>query len=232
MSLFNEYSFGMSDKIIDSNFLKFAPNSTICFCGPSGCGKSTLVFNILKERNELFSSPPVKILYCYNIYQTLFDEMKDTLHNVSFLGGLPTIDEIHNFCDKNHNIVVIDDLSHKLVMNPDLEVAFTQLCHHWNLSIIFVLHNLYQQGKCSRTIALNTKYLLIFKSPRDNNQIIMLAKQAYPHKSQYVMESYCNATSDPFGYLLFDFTPHTPDELRLRSNILPHEIMSIYIPQK
>ena len=39
------------------------------------------------------------------------------------------------------------------------------------------------------------------------------------------MESFQDATSQPYGYLLFDLHPSTPDDYRLRSNIFnsfPH----------
>ena len=63
-----------------------------------------------------------------------------------------------------------------------------------------VLHNLYIiattvpytwfricfcQGKFSRTISLNTNYLILFKNPRDNNQISVLARQMYPGNTKF-----------------------------------------------
>ena len=218
------------EKFVNLEDVKFQPNSTICLTGPSACGKSSLVYELLKFREQLFNNHPLKILYCYNIYQPLYDTMQDTLSPFSLHYGLPTIEKLKSFCDSSHNIVIIDDLSHLLVQNPEMEIMFTQLCHHMNISVIFVLHNLYQQGKCARTFALNTKYMILFKSPRGMSQIKILGGQTFPQKSQYLMESYKDATSKFYGYLLIDFSPNLDDSLRLRSDILPSDTLKVYIP--
>ena len=220
-------------KLVNGEHLLINPRSSLVVYGPSLCGKTTLIYNLLKHRNSMFNEEsPKKVLYCYGIYQPFFIKMKDTIEQFYLCEGLPDINELKNFCDDDHNIVIIDDLSHKLVNNPDGELMFTQYCHHMNISVVFVLHNLYQQGKCSRTIALNTKYMILFKSPRDMTQVQTLSRQCYPHNPKHLLEAYRDATSTPYGYLLVDFTPHVPDEFRLRTKILPQEEMIIYIPNK
>ena len=47
-----------------------------------------------------------------------------------------------------------------------------------------------------------------------------LAQQAYPGRVPYVMDCFQDATNQPYGYLLFDLHPATPDPLRLRTNLL------------
>jgi len=61
------------------------------------------------------------------------------------------------------------------------------------------------------------------KNARDKLQITNLAKQFCPGNSTYVTQSFMDATKRPFSYLLIDFTQNAPDNLRLRSNIFPHE---------
>ena len=48
-----------------------------------------------------------------------------------------------------------------------------------------------------------------------------LAQQAFAGHVPYVWESFQDATSQPYGYLMFDLHPWTPVTLRLCSNILP-----------
>jgi hypothetical protein len=55
-----------------------------------------------------------------------------------------------------------------------------------------------------RNISLNAHYILMFKSPRDKQQIYMLARQINPGKVQEFMKSYEDATSRPHGYLMLD----------------------------
>ena len=39
------------------------------------------------------------------------------------------------------------------------------------------------QGKSSRTINLNTNYIILFKNPRDKYQVYLLARQMFPGQS-------------------------------------------------
>ena len=215
---------------VDITELLLYPRSTICISGPSNSGKSTLVYEILKHRYNLFNGdPPKKILFCYSIYQPFYDKIKRELKDVTMYEGMPEEKIIQDFSDNNHNIIILDDLGHKLMQNESIEMLFTQLAHHMNLTVVFILHNLFQQGKYSRTIALNTKYIFLFKSPRDLTPIKILGRQAFPDKSNIFLEAYQDAVSKPFGYLLVDFTPHVNDKFRLRSNIIPVEGMTIYM---
>ena len=70
-----------------------------------------------------------------------------------------------------------------------------------------------------RTISLNSHYLVIFRNPRDKSQINHLAKQMYPGNIKFMQQSYDDATSKPYGYLLVDLKPETPDEIRLRTKM-------------
>ena len=60
--------------------------------------------------------------------------------------------------------------------------------------------------------------------------IMTLGKQMYPENSQYLLNHFKQATSHPYGYLLIDLKPMTPEEKRLQPNILanytipPHSI--------
>ena len=73
----------------------------------------------------------------------------------------------------------------------------------------------------SRTISLNSHYLVIFRNPRDSLGISTLARQMFPGRTDYLMESFCNATSRPYGYLVIDCHQLTPENMGLRTNILP-----------
>jgi hypothetical protein len=63
--------------------------------------------------------------------------------------------------------------------------------------------------------------LIIFKSPRDKMQIMTLAKQIHPNASSFFMSAYEQATQPSHGYLIVDFKQDTPENLRLKSRIIP-----------
>jgi hypothetical protein len=78
-----------------------------------------------------------------------------------------------------------------------------------------------------RNISLNAHYIVLFKSPRDKQQISMLARQVNPGKVQEFMRSYEDATSRPHGYLMLDLKRTTDDQQRLKTNVLPGEIAKL-----
>ncbi len=56
---------------------------------------------------------------------------------------------------------------------------------------------------------------MLFKSPRDKQQVSMLARQLNPGKVQEFIAAYEEATSRPHGYLILDLKPTTYDQQRL-----------------
>jgi hypothetical protein len=71
-------------------------------------------------------------------------------------------------------------------------------------------------------MSLNTQYMVLFKNPRDQQQIAVLARQMYPHNSDRMLQIYKEATQEPYGYLLVDLKPETPESERLKTDIFKH----------
>ena len=97
---------------------------------------------------------------------------------------------------------------------------FTKKSHHCNMSVVYLLQNLFSKGKEHRTINLNAQYMVLFKNPRDTTVVSHLAKQMYPGDVRYMQEAFKEATSRPYGYLLVDLKHETPEHLRLPTNVL------------
>ena len=159
--------------------LPFEACSTFTIAGATKSGKMTFVFRLLKNKDVMFSSPVEKVLYCYGAEQELFNEMKNEIPNITFHKGLP--DNLQSFSrGYNHCAIVLDDLMDSVVKDVEM---FTQGAHHLKLSILFLT----QQGKCARTIKLNTHYLILFRNMRDGQQIVSLGKQLF-----WVMVWHCS----------------------------------------
>lgn len=124
-------------------------------------------------------------------------------------------------------LVILDNLMSEA--DDRVTKLFTKGSHHRNMSVMFIVHNLFGKNKEQRTISLNSHYLVVFKNPRDASQMTHLAKQIYPGKVKYVQESYKDATLIPHGYLLIDLRQDTPDQLRLRISIFPSEHQVVYL---
>ena len=137
--------------------------------------------------------------------------------------GLPNIPDY----SKDPLLLVLDDQMD--IADKSITSLFTKGSHHRNISVIYIVQNLFDSNKEHRTISLNAHYLIIFKNPRDASQIMHLAKQMYPGQTKYVQEAFALATRSPHGYLLVDLKQSTPDNLRMRSHIFPGEVQEVYI---
>lgn len=209
----------------------FEPGSCHITAGASGVGKTWFIYQLLKHKDVMFGDqPPTKIRYYYGIYQDLFDDMKRDIEGISFQEGLPTEDELLEFCNPpNHVLIMIDDLMSSACKSDLVEKIFTRISHHRNCSCFYILQNAFVQGKNQVTINLNAKYLEIFRSPRSLLQLAYLNNQIFPHKPNLLIDAYNDVMeNNKYGYIIIDITAHCPDELRVRTKIFPNEQTIIF----
>jgi hypothetical protein len=210
---------------MDFKHFQFKCPFTCVIAGPTSSGKSVLTRRILKNYDVLFNfKNPVlnlKVLWCYGIWQPLYNQQISNNVYVKYVEGLPSKDEI--FLDKP-NIIIIDDLMTQLGNNPALADLFTKGSHHNDISVIFITQNLFHKGREMRNISLNSHYYIIMKSPRDKAQINTFARELFPGKTKFFLEAYEDATKEGYSYIKVDLTQTTPDNLRVRTRITPEEV--------
>ena len=188
--------------------------------GPSCCRKTELIFKMLLHNT--FSPKFQSIFYFYQHEQPKFESLERKL-NIEFkkFTSFEVVSELEN-C-----LLVFDDSCEEIFNDKEFSKLATA-GRHKNLSVIYVKHNLFQQSKWSRTIDLNTTHIILFKSPRDVQQIGLIGRQL--NNTQFLKESYELATKQPFGHLLIDLDPKTSDVLRYCSNIVPPGPSIFYLP--
>ena len=208
--------------------VRFKTPANFYICGQSQSGKSYLVRSMLRNLEELFFPIPSKVLYCYGEFQKEFDELSKTLPNVQFVQGFPS--DLYDMTEAHDNsLVILDDLMSQCSNDQRVADLFTRGSHHRGISVLFLTQNLFPPGKLSRTISSNSHYMIIFRNPRDSLGIATLARQMYPKNADYLLESFNDATKRPYGYLLLDLHQLTPEDIRLRTNILPNERQIVYV---
>jgi hypothetical protein len=212
------------NKIYDHTDITFRTPFTMNIIGPSRCGKTRLVSDLLEHKDTIMSPPHHKILYCYSMYQPLFNYLKEKITGIEFIKGLPHLDEISN-C-----LLILDDLGQECIDNKEIVLLFTVGSHHRNISVILLTHNIFEKGKYMRTISLNCSYLIIFNNQRDKKQIKFLGTQLFPGESNYFTEILEDAfKSQDRGFLIVDLLPDTLDEFRLRSFDFKCDQVFVYI---
>jgi hypothetical protein len=210
--------------------LRFHPPFNLMVHGISNSGKTYWVRNFLTLKHVLCSSNSSNVILFYKMMQPVYDEMvKDKLIQkaVDVSSEFPTIQEIHTMIEpyqnKGGSMIIFDDVMSELSTLKNFEQIFCNMSHHVNCSVLFLTQNLFHQAKPYRTMSLNTHYFVLMKNPRDKQQISILAKQNRPDNSNYIIQSYTDATKKNYSYLILDFSPHANDTIRLRTNIFPHE---------
>ncbi len=130
---------------------------------------------------------------------------------------------------KTRNLFIVDDM----MGDKDAIIAklFTKKSHHGNISVIYIVQNLFHHSKEHRMISLNTSYLCLTKNVRDVSQIVHLGKQLYPNNTKFFQQAYQLATKEPYSYLFADLTPTCPDEIWVRSRIFPTDTHYVYQPR-
>jgi hypothetical protein len=203
---------------------------TMIVAGPTMSGKTHFMMNLLKHRRCIEPSPK-KVQWCYGMRnERQFSKiLKTSKYPVHFNKGLPNIDDIK---PNSQTLIVLDDLMTDAGKSATISELFTKGMHHNNISIILIVQNLYHQGKKMRDISLNANYITLFKNPRDARQITYLSSQMFPLLPRYLPDAFQQATERPHGYLVIDCTQTTASNMRLLTNIFPHEKCYFLIPKK
>lgn len=191
--------------------------------GPTQSGKTELIKNILANRESLFENCPENVVWSFgHTNEKQMEEIKKQVPDISFTNGLPERENLSNA------ILILDDLMNEICKSGEFSNLFTRGCHHDNITTIAVLHNLFNKERYTRNISLNTHYYILFKNPRDKQQVRYMERQIFPEKKNHLINAFNNATSKPYGYLVIDLHPQTSETMRLYSNILPGDLHTLY----
>ena len=158
----------------------------------------------------LFARPIHKIVYCYGQWQECF---KDMTSQVTFVDGIP--EDIPSMFPPRYRpgILVLDNLMRNCSDDERIVDLFTKVSHYCNVTCIYFWQNLFPP------------YIIAFNNHRDTLGFRTLAQQAFAGKVPYVLESFEDATSSPFGYLVMDLHPWTPNIQRLRKKYYRRHIL-------
>lgn len=192
------------------------PFTMVC-AGPTGAGKTEFTIKLIENMNHMIRPQIDEVLWSYNQWQDSYLRIP----NVTFHQGIPEIQK-----SSLNRLLIIDD---QMDCADLVSSIFTRESHHKNISVIYIVQNLFYHHKEMRTISLNAHFLVVFRNPRDVSTISVLARQMFPGRAQFLRNVYADATSVPYSYLLIDFSQTTPDHLRLRTNIFPEEVNYVYI---
>ena len=211
--------------------ITFRHPTTILIAGPTFSGKTTFVKRIIST--QMIQPPPERIIWIYKEKddQTEMDAMRREFPTIEFHTELDTsiFDKLNS---AERNLVILDDVMAEAGDSKSVAKLFTQGSHHRNMTVVFLVQNLFHQAKQMRNISLNSHYMVLYKNPRDQGQIHALSYQMYPSEKHFLADAFADATAAPHSYLLLDFHPETPEHLRVRAKIFPGETTQVYVQKE
>lgn len=130
---------------IPNDVFRFKHPFTVFVAGPSSSGKTVLTRNLLKEYKTTtdICAPALNVLWCHGQWQTSY-EVPIEGTNIKYFEGLA--DERTLKKTKPH-VIVIDDLMNEVCDNREMSNLFTKTSHHMNISVIFVVQNMFKKGE-------------------------------------------------------------------------------------
>lgn len=216
--------------------MTFVPTSithpfTMMVAGPTMSGKTYFVREFL-SKNGCITPAPQRILWVYGEWQPEYDKLKTRFGSIiEFICGWSQ-DIYRRLQPQERNVLVLDDVMSSCSSDQSMSDLFTKGSSHRNTTVIFIVQNLYFQGKAAIDIRRNCQIFVAYRSPSDKSVIKRLARQAFPENPKFLTAAFDDATTEKHGYLLIDFRPACPEQFCLRSNILDEAALTIYMLPK
>ena len=213
--------------------------SLICVTGSSGVGKSTWCANLIHYCQEIFDEPVAHVVVFYNQWQYLYRLMNAYYGDfITFQYGLPTeemLNIMHSKYKGKHTLIIIDDMA-DLFLNSEIGRALgVRLCHHLNITCVYITHSLFSNYKHSRIISQNTKYFIIFRNHRDSSTLKFMSSQIWPSKPSILTQAYdqiIEEGSEQFNYFIINLHQLESRRFLILSNVFPYEHpICCYIPK-
>ena len=125
----NPYTFYVPDEYHPDHFMPWVHPFTSVISGPTGSGKSVFVRRFVHNIKHMMTPIPDRILWCYGEYQTLYG----------------TVDGVDFHLRRSHGR-----------NGSKSSFLLTKKSHHRNISVMYIVQNLFHRGKHHTTISLNT----------------------------------------------------------------------------
>ena len=120
---------------------------------PTRCCTTRLVRRILDE--QLIQLFVTRIIWVFSEWQPDYDIIRERYPGIEF--DKRWGDEIFDLLSPEQRIIlVLDDQIGVASSSTSVADLFTKMSHLRNLTVIYLVQNLYNQGKSQRTISLNS----------------------------------------------------------------------------
>ena len=189
--------------------------------GSSGSGKTTFLKELV-NRNH-FSSPFEKIVYFYPEY--LYESPVEFEQIVDYKPGLADLEYFSSL--PQNSLIIYDDMINECGNSKEIMQLFSVVARKRNLSIIFIVQNMFDQTKQFRNIKLNATGFVLFKFHSAGDVLKRTLRDVGVQKTlpSRLLET---AYKQRYSYIFIDMHPNRHSEFdRISGNIFD-EYFSIY----
>ena len=126
-------------------------------------------------------------------------------------------------------MVLDEHISHAGKLEETSNV-FTKGSYHRNITVVYMVHKVFDNGKVQRTMSLNSHYMVLFKNHRDDGQMILLSQHVFPTIVEFFMDSFSEATMKDHGFLILALHPLTLDPVTVLTSIFNADGLENFAP--
>lgn len=219
---------------VKTQHLVFKHPFTALIAGPTGSGKTYWTTQLIEHAREMIDPPPEEIYWFYGTQTAALPDLQSR-YGVKVASGLPRMDQLEEAWRNQGPLVprlmILDDLMTDARKNI-ISNLFSRGSHHLNLSVMFIVQNIFHQHREMRNIFLNAQYRILFQNPGDATQLTLINNRMYPGRKNF-LHSVMNDVQNRMRhvYIVLDTHPRTPTDLRVRSEIFPGEVNSVFVPR-
>lgn len=206
--------------------IRLKKNFKLFLSGPSGSGKTTFIVNLIQNIKDIAKDPPQIIIYYFKEWQPTFADLAKSL-NVKFLKENDMIiDQVSQLTESA--LVIFDDMMNSQNLRTVAKL-YTVHGRHLNLCLAFLSQRLFKNDEFFRQISQNSDYMIIFKNPRNTQEIRTLAGQI-TSGSLELAHIYNHATRDPYSYLFINLTQEAIPQLKYLSEMFSKRgVVNVYV---
>ena len=107
-------------------------------------------------------------------------------------------DEIFDkLSSEQRNILVLDDQMNVASSSTSVADLITKGSHHKNLTVIYLVQNMYNQCISQRTISQSSYYSVVYRNGRDASQFRIMAYQICPNNGKWLGDSFTDVNFIP-----------------------------------
>lgn len=207
--------------------------------GQPEVGKSTFIKEFLINLSDILAPGYSfsRIVYCYSVYQPMYDEIKKAQPIVEFQEGFPhnlyeEMTENSKYGELNaETLIILDDLMLDVSKEPRLAKLFTT-GRHLNCSVMLVLHNLFHDSPVVREAVRAANVYILFEM--SNDEIVKnLGRKKFGDRKDFIYQSYrMELQEDPHGHLFIQTKVDVPEVMRVLGNVFDPNNTRCYVAPK